>query len=339
MPRVSTLLLALVLAACGARTELSVEPPAREDAGPPGPCSPMTPEPLPGPGISARAVDGDRIWGTFTPGLNVGWVDARTGERTTAAEDQLGVRSIVAEGGDAWWTQAGFSDFAGELVHARGGRSPRAIDDGLFQPGGVQLGARYVFYAEWTNSGSLRDEMRGRMLRIPRGGGDVTELATGLGLPTGTALTDRFLYWVDRRRNHVARVGRAGGEVEIVAADLGGVSSALAAHDGEVFFGVPTGREVEIRRFDERIDAVDVVATAPTEVRGLIAIEEGLLLSLWYGRDRIGEALGFLPRDGAEVIELLPSGSSPAVGPRHVYWTATGEESRLVRLCRDALPR
>lgn len=247
---------------------------------------------------------------------------------------------MVAEGGDVWWTHSGFSDFAGQLVRAPGGRSPRPIHDGLFQPGGVQLGGRFVFYAEWTNSGSLRDEMRGRVLRIPRAGGDVTELATGLGLPTDTALTDRYLYWVDRRRDHVARVGRDGGGAEVIVEGLRGVSSALAAHDGEVFFGVPSGREVELRRFGERSARVDAVAMAPTEVRGLIAIEEGLLLSLWYGSGRVGEAVGFLPRGGDEVVELLPTGASPAVGPRHVYWTASLDgEPRLVRLCRDALPR
>ena len=51
------------------------------------------------------------------------------------------------------------------------------LEHDRFQPGGVYVDGGFVYYAEWTNSGSLRDEMRGRMLRMPAEGGSVGEVA------------------------------------------------------------------------------------------------------------------------------------------------------------------
>jgi len=209
----------VLVVACGARTGLDVPDggaPAVDAPEPEPPCEGDPPELFSSVAGVPLAADGRRLWVDVTdPELPVGFVDTGTGELRVVATEQFGVQGAVARGGQAWWTSAGLSDFAGELSWARSPDDTRVLDDGLFWPGGVQHDDDWLYYAEWTNSGSLRDEGRGRILRIAPDGGRPVELAAGLGLPTSTALAAEHVYWVDRRRNHVARVPRAGGAVEV----------------------------------------------------------------------------------------------------------------------------
>lgn len=340
MPGVTRLapLLSFVLA-CGARTGLPVDDDrSAPDAGASvSPCAPTTPERFSE--LVGRVWDADAggvLVSVTGPGQEVARVDPDTGRVERVGEGGIGMWSLVARDGEVWWTTSGSSDFAGRLLHAGRGGRVRALVDGLFQPGGVQHDGDAVYFAEWTNSGSLRDERRGRVLRVAPDGGAVRELAVELGLPRDTALDGDHVYWVDGRRDHVARVGRDGGAIEVVL-ERTALGGEIAARGGAVFVSRRlSSAGSELLRLDARtLDAAPLAAIG-REVRGIEAIREGLLLVLWDGRGG-GSSVGLLPDGGREVRVLDPDGGSVAVDPTHVYWSRGGDDPGLVRLCRSAL--
>lgn len=326
----------VVLLGCGWKTGLEVgdAPAPGFDAGvDSGPCTPLEPEVLFDQPMSLQAVAGDKLWVTAI-GFELNWISLRTGDVTTVDEGFFGLRSFVVGDDRAWWAHSGRSDFAGEVVRVDRRDRTERLDDGLFQPGGVQYDGENIYYAEWTNSGSLRDEMRGRIFRMNASGGRRTTLAEGLGLPTDTALTGGYVYWVDRRRDHVARVPVDGGDIEIVA-DVLSVRSALTADEGAVYFA-------DLRtlfRLDTETLDVQVMAELPTDSRGLVAHPQGVLIQLWYGSGRVGNALGFVPF-GGEFVELDASGSNPIVGNGRIYWNRNSDlDTVVVHVCDEWLAR
>jgi hypothetical protein len=76
-------------------------------------------------------------------------------------------------------------------------------------------------------------------------------------------------------------------------------------------------------------------------VRRIVGLQEGVLLSLFYGTGRVGNALGFVPRGQDRLIEIDSRGGYPAVGERRIYWESpgfgTGMANGLNRVCREYL--
>lgn len=304
-----------------------------EDTAPQGPCEPQTPQVLSAVDARVGAVDGQRVWLSALPNLAVGYVDITTGTLAVVAEQQFGVSDMAAQDGDAWWTTPGLSDSTGQLVRSPQGSGATVLHGQLFQPGGLQVDATFVYYAEFTNSGSLRDERRGRVLRITRQGTNAVELATELGVVRHTALSGDHIYWSDWRRDHLARVRTDGTQTEEVVAEA--ARAILGSHGNHIYYAVDT----TLLRLDTQSLAIDMVATLPTGARRLLAFEEGVLLSLWYSEARVGDAVGFVPHGSSRVRELDPQGGYPAVGADRVVWSSVDEDGApvLKQVCRDYL--
>lgn len=328
----SSALFALVLVVgCGARTDLEVE---AEPSAPPGPCQPEAPEAYEGLEGVVLAADVTDVWLALPGGgFEIAHADATSGAlQEVVARDQFATRSAVATGGQLFWASAGRSSFAGVVARADRSGGMEILAEGLFQPGALEHDGARLYFAEWTNSGRLADEMRGRVLAIDPGGGGLTELATGLGLPTDTALVAGHVYWVDRRRDHVARVPTSGGAVEIVA-DAPGVWSALGGRGSEVFFATMAGRnQSELFALDADTLELRSLTVVDREIRGIVAVDGGLLMSLWdssVGGASIGwHAFG---RDGYALLD--EDAARVVVDAQRAYWSGGAGPSRIARVC------
>lgn len=332
------LVLAASAGACGARTGLDEEREGDDGGGVPLPreCGPLVPERF---GEVAdgrpRAVDGRNLWVQYGgPELAIGVVDTETGVVARVAEAQLGVWGFTAREGNAWWSNSGFSDFDGQIVTASAERRrPRVLVDGLFQPGGVQHDGSFLYFAEWTNSGSLRDERRGRIVRMDPDGGGQRDLALELGLPAATAVAHEHVYWVDRRRDHVARAPSGGGAIEVMEADIT-VGGEMAARGEAVIYAVREGMRDEIAFFEgdlglRRLTLVD------GEARGLAPTAHGLVIEVF---DPTGDtSLFFRPWAREALVPLDPDGRSPVADERRLYWQREGHDPSLIRVCIDWL--
>lgn len=334
-----TLFIVLVVG-CGSKTGLVVDiddtsVDVRSDATgdvPLAPCEPRVPEVVLEQRATPRAEDGDRLWLSDLEGFGVGWVELGSSRVSVVREDDFAVTDLVARDGMAWWTFAGARDFGGALIRAEG-RRDRTLDAGLFWPGGLHLDADALFYAEYTNSGSIRDEMLGRILRITTRGRDRRVLAERLGVPTDTALTGEHVYWIDSRRGHIARVSKDGGPVEIVRE----VSASELIGQGEfVYAVVRRGRDVAaLVRFDDVGGEEEIAQLPANEARGVAMWEDVVFIQLWNADGRVGNSLGWV-RDGI-YREFAFGAANPVVGRRHLYFTSNAAfvDARVERVCLD----
>jgi hypothetical protein len=219
------------------------------------------------------AVDGRNLWASIDGmDFGIGVVDTeRTGSR--ACRRALRGVGFTAHGGEAWWATRG-SCFAGQIVRrsapsrARAGERSSSGGDGTTD---------HVFFAEWTSDGRPGDDMRAASCAHGPDGRRQRDLATGLGLPTQTALSGDHIYWVDRDRRHVARIGKNGGEVEVVVDDVA-VFSVIASRGVAVFFAVATPVWNQVLTWDSTTGDIQVLAELGRD-RGITPTEHGLLPS------------------------------------------------------------
>lgn len=327
--------LLLLLAACGARTDLEVDTASRDAAT--APCSPMTPERLSTVDFFPLDAADGRVWGDI---LNVeqeiGFIDSE-GELTVVATDQFGTKSLVVDGEVAFWGTAGFSDDTGAIMRGDIHGEVRTLVPGLAQPGALDLQGEWVTYAVWTNLPSLGDDGRASVARVSRDGSRLEEWIDGRGMPTATAHLDGELFWLDRRREQVATLP-PGTLTPRIVAGVDSVRRPMIAWNTALYVAAP-GRESEalIRVGRTMPPEPFAVASLDDEVRHLVGIDTAAARGIVIGTGSVASTSRiqyFRLRDN-EVV-LVDQGSHPATDDRHLFWL--GSEG-VMRVCLEALER
>jgi len=323
--------LVLLTASCGSKTSLDVDDLEGSPGGPPltdtrcedsGDIEPFTIATGVG---RARAVAGDRVWfAELNFNAAVGWVGRDGGEPVRIRDEEPVVNGFVGERARAYWLTVGFGDTTGELRGwAAGGVSTLAR--GLFWPGSLHGAGEHFYFADGTNSGSLRDEMRGRVLRVRRGGGDVEVLAEALWLPTDIAVRRGFVYWVDSRRGELGRVPMEGGDPEILASGFG-TPRHVVARERELFFG--DGGVLYLLTPDD-VSVASVADFSPDSIDGITIDDLGLFITL--RDDAAHDRLVWVDWTFSTRELIEPGGRDALTDATRVYWTMTIPDATLIR--------
>lgn len=166
--------------------------------------------------------------------------------------------------------------------------------------------------AYWTNSG-------GEVGRAdPRG---TTVLATSPE-PRGLAVSEGFVYWLDRQDATLRRVRTDGGSAEVLATDLTGAYDGLQVRAGAAYWCASGLGVVEKLPLDG--GARVVMASGQQSPVALAVTEQGLAWTTAGLNGRDGGTLTYLPFDGG-VPAVLARGLSTSFGlaldATSAYWT------------------
>jgi hypothetical protein len=270
------------------------------------------------------------VWwagGAFNAPL--GWVARDGGEPTWLRDAEPAIEGVALRGDDVYWLVQGMGEYTGELRGIESGRF-RTLASGFFMPGSLHLVDGHFYFADGTNSGSIRDEGRGRALRVAEGGGDAQVLVEGLALPRSVAVGPANLYWVDLFRGQLGRVPRAGGAAEILLEGLNRPTD-LSLFDGALYFAA----DGMVLRTDLDGRAVETVADLGAEIRGLLVTDVGLFGELWDGSVGTSSLVWAPPNgDPPEVVEA--EGRAPVADATRIYWTVGGVRGGVIRgACKD----
>jgi hypothetical protein len=340
--------LLILLAACGSKTSLSVgaggADGALPDTAPPpivdrvceedGGREPFTvATDLPPPRVAGEG----RVW---FAGRNfnapLGYVGRDGGEGRVLRPAEPVVTGFVVDGARPVWLTVGFGDTTGELLAWFSGET-RTLARGFHWPGSLHLAGDHFYFADGTNSGSLRDEMRGRVLRIRRSGrGDVETLAQRLWLPTSIAVRGDFVYWVDTRRGELGRVRRSGGEPEIIASGFTEPRNLVAREPRGLFFS-DGATLLTVSTDDGVISPISSVAELGDRIDHLYLDEVGIFVTL--RDDSANDRLVWL--DWLFTPTELEENARGALGDEtRIYWyrpSGSGAPSEIRAICRAAL--
>jgi hypothetical protein len=175
----------------------------------------------------------------------------------------------------------------------------------------------------------------GRVMTLPRLGGEPTPLATGLDQIIAMAVDGDALYLLDwapageTGSGFVGRLPLAGGDVQRLAdiPSLEAYAVAIAAHAGYVYW---TQHDGLVQRVPGGGGATEVLASGEDGPGGIVVGDGG---AYWFNVggpsvDCVGPAdLRHLDAGGAAPVTVapnLPGVSSLAVGPNGVYWSTVG---------------
>jgi hypothetical protein len=114
-----------------------------------------------------------------------------------------------------------------------GGGAPTLLAKGMTPPFlGIAVGPTGVY---WTQASAC-----GTVSTVPIGGGSATVLAAGQNQPTGIALDQSDVYWVNNGDGTVMRAPLAGGSVTQLATQQAGAFS-IAVDDAAVYWTTNVG--------------------------------------------------------------------------------------------------
>ncbi|MEM9068476.1 MAG: hypothetical protein AAGE52_08215 [Myxococcota bacterium] len=336
MARVLAFAVAMVLVGCGARSGLPIEE-ERDDAGPSTPpvdarCRGGDLGPydvlVDAPGI-ARATSDGQVWiagGVFNAGLAS--VSRDGGEVQLHAEEEPVINGLLARGERAFWLTVGFGDTTGELRALRG--SVRSLASGLRHPDSLHFVDNEFYFAVGTNSGSLRDEGLGAIVRVNERGGSRRTLVDALGLPVAIAVGPTRVYWVDARRGQVGAVSRAGGGSEILLEGL------RRPRDIQVFSGgVYVADNETVWRMGLAGEAPETVVAFDDEIESLRVTDIGVFAGL---RDRSANTrVVFAAMDGSAPRLVEEDARFPIEDETRIYWTVGEIRGGVIRGACKAL--
>jgi hypothetical protein len=84
---------------------------------------------------------------------------------------------------------------------------------GIVEPYLLAVDDTYVYFS----SSGAEVGTTGKIQRVAKAGGDVTDLVTGLGVPYGIAVDADYVYFTDRLANALERVPKTGGSPAVIA--------------------------------------------------------------------------------------------------------------------------
>jgi hypothetical protein len=90
---------------------------------------------------------------------------------------------------------------------------PVALAEGIVEASLIALDDEYVYF---TSTGE-NVNTTGKVQRVPKAGGAVDDLVTGLGVPYGIAVDATYVYFTDRLANALDRVPKSGGTATPIA--------------------------------------------------------------------------------------------------------------------------
>lgn len=204
----------------------------------------------------------------------------------------------------------------------------RVLASGQRAPWGIFVDDGTVW---WTNKGKGRGD--GELLAVPKGGGPVTSVQSGLDSPYGIAVGDGFL-----------AVGLAhsasGGYLLKKVTESSAAPIALPGHEpwsltiraGFLYFGDLGSRTIERVALEGDASARTVLASTKGRPVGL-ALDE----THAYFTDSDPGAVAKVPLAGGPVVELYRGGDKTtgiAVDATHVYWSEWGS-GRIVKVPKE----
>ncbi len=191
------------------------------------------------------AVDGSTIFATaYQYGKLIKLPLESHGEWSIGASVSLfgafsGPSSIAVD--DAWIYVTEYDGGTVKKLPKSGSGDPIVLASGLAHPLGIVLDDSNVY---WINRGTSSVDggsdaavpnKDGSVMRVSKGGGDVTPLATELPYPEGLAISARRLYWIESAGD-VSAMDVDGNDRAVVASNDSGVG-AIAADGESVFWG------------------------------------------------------------------------------------------------------
>ena len=163
---------------------------------------------------------------------SVGHVEKLGGAVDTLATKQISPWFVAVDGAGAYWTNSCSGAGCGVFAWPKAGGAPTQIATSPYADG-IAVDDTAVF---WIASNGPAAPT-GAVMRMPKAGGPVQQLVTGLEHPWSIALDDAFAYWTDEDAGTVGRVPKGGGPKETVASTSVGVW-ALAVDDARVYWSV-----------------------------------------------------------------------------------------------------
>lgn len=174
-------------------------------------------------GPAGLAVDAYDVYFGDTGGMAI-WRGSKSsgGGASVFADGQDHPQRMVVDGSSLFWTFGSSTPTTkGGVATAplRGGPTTMLVEGWYSE--GLGVDAENVYCAGY------RPTYGGRILRVPKAGGAVVELAVGSN-PRGVAVRSGWVFWTDQAAGTVNRTPTKGGVTEVIAAGEGPVDAIVA---------------------------------------------------------------------------------------------------------------
>jgi hypothetical protein len=251
------------------------------------------------------------------------------GEAERVAGDKGNLLALTVDDASVYWTRA---DGAEVLRAPKAGGKAELLVKGLKSPGGVAVDAGFLYVTETA--------WQGRVVKAPKGGGEMVAVATNQHHPTEVLLDDDTVYWIDAGSSSdgaVMKAPKAGG-APVVLADKLRRPRALALDAGNVYWLQsrlidPGGDRDSVSRIAKAGGAVTTLIDNQTGASALGVDERNVYWATMFS----GEIFGLPRAGGGEPVVISDKQNGPsamAVDRSGIFWTTDARGSRGVKAQR-----